>query len=237
MQYKRRRRRRSRRVESTGWMGLVIVSAMVIAFIFLSSLFGQIRDMENDPTYEVIHPSDSASLAASQIVETIPAETFEVSPAPIEDAGNGQKDFESEESQYPRFIHSRDWDGDDSYLLAKIAECEAGNQSVETRAKVILTVLNRVWSPQFPDSIEEVIYQKVNGVWQFSPLASGGSWWYTEPSEKSWEAVELVMTMEYDDSQGCMYFESFYNEEDLLKSWHHNYLEFLFQSEDMRFYK
>lgn len=212
-----------------GWVILVSVNAVVIFTVMLMSLLTQIGQMEQKADKGINF--DLPDMSASLVSEFIPQQKYS---EPIE---SQEVQVQETESIYPRFTYSKDWDGEDSYLLAKIAECEAGNQSVETRAMVILAVLNRVWSPSFPDSIEEVIMQEHNGVYQFSPVMPDGSWWRVEPSEKSWEAVDLVMTMEYDNSQGCLYFESFSTEEEMLNSWHHKALEYLFQLEDMRFYK
>ena len=122
------------------------------------------------------------------------------------------------------------------YLLAKINECEAGNQNIETRMLVVLTVLNRVKSDKFPDTIEEVIKENHNGVYQFSPLAQGGSWYYKEPSEEAYKAVDLVIEELFngvDTSDGALYFESCEDED----NWHSRNLEYLYQSDDIRFYK
>lgn len=134
---------------------------------------------------------------------------------------------------YPEFEYSKDWDANDSYLLAKIAMCEAGNQNTQTKTLVIMTILNRVWDDYFPDTIEEVIFQQgSNGVYQFSPIGDG-SWEKNEPDEDCWEAVRIVMESRYDYSDGALYFESYKNED----NWHSRNLEFLYQSQAMRFYK
>ena len=208
-------------------MILVSANAVAIFTVMLVSLLVQISQWEKEVDKGV--DFDLPVMSASTVSEVIPQ--WEHSEPAV------TQEVQETESPYPRFTYSKDWDGEDSYLLAKIAECEAGNQSVETRAMVILAVLNRVWSPSFPDSIEEVITQERNSVYQFSPVMPDGSWWRLEPSEKSWEAVDLVMSMEYDTSEGCLYFESFSTEEEMLNSWHHKALEYLFQMEDMRFYK
>lgn len=122
------------------------------------------------------------------------------------------------------------------YLLAKINECEAGNQNIETRMLVVLTVLNRVKSDKFPGTIEEVIKENHNGVYQFSPLVQGGSWYYTEPSDDAYKAVDLVTEELFngvDTSDGSLYFESCSDED----NWHSRNLEYLYQSGDIRFYK
>lgn len=139
--------------------------------------------------------------------------------------------------QCPRFAHSRDWSEHEQYLLAKLAMCEAGTQSVQTKCLVILTVYNRVHDNRFPDTIEDVIYQNDGKTWQYSPLMPGGSWSRLEPDEDCYEAVAMVMLEQFDYSGGAMYFESFSTDEESANSWHGKCLEYLYQSDDIRFYK
>lgn len=54
-------------------------------------------------------------------------------------------------------------------LLAQLVEAEAGNQDFEGKCLVVDCVLNRVESPEFPDTISEVIFQ--DG--QFSVVSNG----------------------------------------------------------------
>lgn len=135
---------------------------------------------------------------------------------------------------YPEFRYSMNISEQDKYLLAKLNECEAGNQNIRTRELVVLVVLNRAnISDSFPDTIEEVIKENHNGIYQFSPLMKGGSWYYTEPTEDAYLAVENVINSIYDFSDGALYFESCQDED----NWHSRNLEFLYQSQDVRFYR
>ena len=136
-----------------------------------------------------------------------------------------------------RFAHSRNWSEHEQYLLAKLAMCEAGTQSVQTKCLVILTVYNRMHDNRFPDTIEDVIYQNDGKTWQYSPLMPGGSWNRLEPDEDCYEAVAMVMLEQFDYSGGAMYFESFGTDEEAANSWHGKCLEYLYQSDDIRFYK
>lgn len=45
-------------------------------------------------------------------------------------------------------------------LLCRTVYCESGNQSIETQEMVALTILNRIESDKFPDTLHDVIYQK-----------------------------------------------------------------------------
>lgn len=122
---------------------------------------------------------------------------------------------------------------EEKYLLAKITQCEAGNQNIETKELIVSVVLNRVESDKFPNTIEGVIKENRNGVYQFSPLVKGGSWYNTEPTEETYIAVNNVLNGDTEYSNGALYFESCKNE----NNWHSKNLEFLYKSQSMRFYR
>lgn len=107
-----------------------------------------------------------------------------------------------------------------------MAEAEGCN--TQTKTLIIMCVLNRVWSDEFPNTIEEVIFQEN----QFSPI-DNGRWDRVEPNKDCYEAVKVAMEAKYDYSGGATYFESC-NDED---NWHSRNLEFLYESEGIRFYK
>lgn len=127
-------------------------------------------------------------------------------------------------------IRSLDFDSEDALMLHKISIAEAGGESVESMALVMLVVLNRTWSDGFPDSIEDVIFQKVSGVAQFTPTING-SYEKAQPNEKSQQAMELVLSG-WNESQNALYFESCSGE-----SWHSSDLELLFEKDGIRYYK
>lgn len=131
------------------------------------------------------------------------------------------------EPTYESMIASRDWDAEDAERLMQIAMAEAEGESTAGKALVMLVVLNRVWSDEFPDTIEEVIFQPG----QFSVTEEGGRYYTTEPDEGCREALYLV-NMGWDESQGALYFESCKSD-----SWHSRNLEYLFQEGNHRFYR
>lgn len=124
-------------------------------------------------------------------------------------------------------IASMDWEEDDSYMLCKIAMAEAESEGVEGKALVMLVVLNRVWSKEFPDTIEEVIFQKN----QFSPVANG-RYDEVEPDNECYEALEMIQFEHWNESQDALYFESKSD-----SKWHSENLEFLFKYGRHYFYK
>ena len=131
------------------------------------------------------------------------------------------------------FTCNKDWSAKESYLLAKIAMAEAEGCNTKTKTLIIMCVLNRVESDEFPDTIEEVILQQcANGTYQFSPIGNG-RWDSVEPNEDCYEAIEAVKKSTYDYSGGALYFENCTDED----NWHSRNLEYLYESEGIRFYK
>lgn len=126
---------------------------------------------------------------------------------------------------YQSEIHSYDLTADDAYLLMKIAMAEAEGEDIEGKALVMLVVLNRVRSNEFPESIEKVIYQEG----QFSPIGNG-RWDAIEPNQDCLDALTLVEHC-WDESLGAMYFES-----KSTSKWHRDNLKFLFQHGNHYFY-
>ena len=62
---------------------------------------------------------------------------------------------------------------------------------------------------------------------------ANGRWDRVEPNDDCWEAVQVVMEAVYDYSGGALYFESCADED----NWHSRNLEFLYESDGLRFYK
>lgn len=125
-------------------------------------------------------------------------------------------------------IGSMDWDADESYILAKIAMAEAEGEDTEGKALVILVVLNRVWSDDFPDTIKEVITEEG----QFTAYENG-RYDRVEPSEDCYAALEMVQVEHWDESQGATYFERTSTGD----TWHSRNLKELFTHGNHTFYK
>lgn len=80
-------------------------------------------------------------------------------------------------------------------MLASITYLEAGNQSMAGRRAVVEVILNRVMSEEFPDTIEEVLYQKG----QFTPASMISS---TSGGEKEYLAVRQVLCCQFPILEG-----------------------------------
>jgi N-acetylmuramoyl-L-alanine amidase len=75
----------------------------------------------------------------------------------------------------------------DLQLMAQLIEAESGNQPFEGKLAVGTVVMNRIQSDEFPDTIEDVVFQRG----QFQVVDNGRI--YNEPSEDSLEAAKEIM--------------------------------------------
>lgn len=110
--------------------------------------------------------------------------------------------------------------------LLRIVEAEASGEDETGKLLVANVVLNRVENEDFPDTVTEVIFQRDNGVTQFSPVANG-RFWNVEISEETISAVDRALSGE-DCSQGALYFAARKYANPKSMRWFDENLEFLF---------
>lgn len=165
------------------------------------------------------------------VCEIIPDTPGTIAGTKPQEESMEEGEYVSEEKQGELEVGSRiagrmDIRAEDAYLLAKIAMAESEGEGVEGKALVIRVVLNRVQSDEFPDSIQDVIFQ--DG--EFTPVSSG-RFDKVEPDHECYEALELIQLCKWDESQGALYFES-----DGKSDWHRENLKYLFQYGNHYFY-
>ena len=98
-------------------------------------------------------------------------------------------------------------------LFARLVEAEAKGESYEGKVAVATVVLNRVDSPEFPNSITEVINEVVGKAYAFSPVQNGE---INKPaSDEAIQAVEEALTRQ-DRLNDSIYF---YNPEIATDTW------------------
>ena len=217
-QYIKQRRIQQRNLERVMcknmiWHIIIITIIMIIALCNMP----RVVIAEKEDTSKKVSESYSNKTTTPYVSNLVTSE-----PQTEEESSEVEVDY------YPEFTYSKDWSAEESYLLARIAMAEAEGCSTQTKTLIIMCVLNRVWSNEFPDTIEEVIFQEN----QFSPI-DNGRWDRVEPNEDCYEAVKIVMEAKCDYSGGATYFENCADED----NWHSRNLEFLYESEGIRFYK
>lgn len=192
----------------TKWLINASVFEITVAGVLVGFLLGNIciiseisaaiqnRPIEYIKKNDSIHKSgfdvDIFDRGVSVRVETIPVYVIEEIPEITCQCTHDQNDS---------FI---DWDKiHDVELLAQLIQAEAGNQDLHGMRLVADVVLNRVDDDRWPDTIEEVIYQKG----QFSVVANGMfKKAANEISEEAYLAAEMEWNERLDD--GIVFFNS-----------------------------
>ena len=106
-------------------------------------------------------------------------------------------------------IYMSEQESNDLYLLAKCIHAEARGESYVGKVAVGAVILNRVASPDFPDSIYGVIYQP----WAFTAVHDGQI--NLEPEAASYQAATDALNG-WDPSYGSLYY---YNPQTASSSW------------------
>ena len=167
-------------------LGVVFAMSLTSIVAFAFSFTGE-PDVKNDQQQiVVVNPATESEETTSE--QTVSAET-EDTTATLQSAGSS-------------LSGSMDWDAEDAYMLAKIAMAEAESEDTEGKALVMLVVLNRVWSDEFPDTIAGVIFQ--DG--QFSPI-SNGRYDEVKPDADCYRALQLIQIDGYPigEKNACMW--------------------------------
>lgn len=97
----------------------------------------------------------------------------------------------------------------DLYLLAKCVYAEARGESYTGQVAVAAVILNRVKSPNFPNTISGVIYQP----WAFTAVTDGQI--NLEPNQTAYNAARDAMNG-WDPTYGCLYY---YNPKTATSKW------------------
>ena len=124
---------------------------------------------------------------------------------------------------------------EDYTALLRIVEAEATSEDLKGKVLIANVVMNRMESKRFPNTIYDVVHQKLGNKAQFSPIDDGR--YYTVGITKSTiEAVELALNGT-DYSDGALFFVAKSLTSERAGSWFDNNLEFVFKHGVHSFYK
>ena len=162
-----RRRRREIRAMRRRAAGIILLLALLAALVLLVAARAQVRHAG------AVISADPEPVTTIKTIEAAPTAT----PEP----------------EHPSRYAGIEIGDEEVYILACLAYHEARGEPVEGQVAVIEVVLNRCLSGYFPDTVEEVVFQKYGDVWQFSPAP----YLYTaEPTETQYEAVYTAIAAE-----------------------------------------
>lgn len=119
---------------------------------------------------------------------------------------SGQREIDFNTIEENMVVMTRDVlvSDEDYEILLRIVEAEAGGEDYTGKLLVANVVLNRVESNKFPNTIKDVVYQKLHGRAQFSPVGSGRIDTVTI-SDETKDAVDAALSGA-DVSEGALYF-------------------------------
>lgn len=196
-QGRRKRRRQRRRMQA----------ALLASLLFTLVLIVTLRIRETAP--EPVAERTSALAAERQTLTYIaPAPALPETAAEETTEEPEEPTVEPEPENRYAELHFSD---EDVYILACLVYHEARGESFEGQVAVVEVVLNRMLSDYFPDTVEEVVFQKYGDVWQFSPAPYLYS---AEPDKEQYLAVHTAIEeREHILSEDTVYFSTTpYNE-------------------------
>ena len=169
--------------------GLLMINLLFLAGLLCLCRMEEIRQ-EMQQTVLEVHTEESLLADKESIIMGIASRT-----------SSGQRVVDCSELQRESKYQLEQ---EDLEVLLRIVEAEAGCEDEEGKLLVANVILNRLNSDRFPDSITEIVFQRENGVAQFSPITDG-SYNRVRISEETVDAVGRALSGE-DISQGAMYF-------------------------------
>ena len=153
---------------------------------------------------------------------------FDVSSS-MESKVNALDETAASMAQNAAMMSDEDYD-----TLLHIVEAEAGTEDVKGRILVANVIMNRVKNEEFPDTVTEVVWERTNGVPQFSPTYDGRINEVTVSKETK-EAVKQVLNG-VDYSEGALFFIQKSEAEKHNVSWFEKNLKKLFKYGVHEFY-
>lgn len=88
-------------------------------------------------------------------------------------------------------------------LLARLITAEAESEPYSAKVAVGGVVINRIKDSRFPNTIKDVIYEKSNGYYQFTPVENG---WINKPASQSSNQAALEALNGSDPSNGALFY-------------------------------
>jgi N-acetylmuramoyl-L-alanine amidase len=218
-------------MNNTKMKKLITAVAAVIAFIGVNNTTVEAkineRVVKGDTLWELGQPDDVTvdSIVTKNILSNdlilideilqipapltavLPVSTFMVEE--VEQPIDPKEEIKEEATAEPAISLSNE----EKDLFARLVEAEAKGESYEGKVAVATVVLNRLESPEFPDTVTNVINEVVGNAYAFSPVQNGE---INKPaSDESKRAVDEALTRN-DRLQDCIYF---YNPEIATDTW------------------
>lgn len=133
-----------------------------------------------------------------------------------------------------RLVRDHQMPESEYFILLRIVEAEATGEDLMGKMLIANVILNRVADDRFPDTIEGVVWQQVDGSAQFQPTVDGRID-SVEVTDETIEAVDRVLAGE-DYSQGALFFMARVSSDDSSVGWFDKTLTLLFEHGGHEYY-
>ncbi len=167
--------------------------------------------------------------------EAIPIPQRRTAGKPNTEVGEEIHRLEGKKQKATKAVYGQTISKKEYGILLRIVEAETTGQDVKSKQIVANVILNRVKSKQFPDTIEQVVFQRSRSCTQFSPIADG-RYYSVVITKETRQGVKQAL-LGQDDSKGALYFANRkYSTEENMR-WFDNNLEYLFSYGGHEFFK
>lgn len=190
---------------------------------------GTIGEEESDTKAKVQNGFENLALSLDMLSKNLVSENLDVNSEKLEETKEvislKVKEKANETVKEANLLSQ-----DDYSVLLRIVEAEAGGEDLQGKVLVANVVMNRVYSNYFPNTVREVVYERV----QFSPVGDGRINTVTI-SDDTVTAVGLALGGE-DYSQGAFYFSARDKADASSMRWFDANLKWLFKHGGHEFY-
>ena len=177
-------------------------------------------------------PSENAN-DESQIINTLSVDVYNETTGELTGQSEDTTSPDTEETMAE--ISSIKLSTKELEVLERIVEAEATGEDIKGKILVANVILNRVNDENFPDTVEEVVFQKTGSTYQFSPIKDK-RYWSVTISKETKEAIQRVLKGE-DYSKGALYFSAREKADESNMRWFDKNLKFLFRYGGHEFFK
>lgn len=191
---------------------ILILFILILCFVEITS-----HSMKSEETITWY----TKSMGEQEIIEEIKIEDKAVGISNKKNRTNIVKQVK-EEQRVIEDLYSKE----DILILEKIVEAETTGEDFRSRVLVANVVLNRVKSKSFPNTVEEVVFQKTGNTYQFSPVYDG-RYYKVTVSEVTKKAVQYAIK-NADKTKGALYFANRHYADRKNMEWFDQNLRFLF---------
>ncbi|MEA4825529.1 cell wall hydrolase [Clostridium sp. JNZ J1-5] len=150
----------------------------------------------NNKWDNLIYPDQTLTIPGGSASSTQPSGNNVQAPASSAQPSGSNAQASASKSVIP-------YSSSDLDLLARLVRAEAEDQPYSAKVSVAAVVINRVQSNEFPNTLKDVIYQRISGYYQFSPVLNGA---INKPASEEDRKAALEALYGKDPTNGALFY-------------------------------